>query len=678
MRYKSLPPSVRYASPSDAQDPVRPSSRPPSKRRMRDVLATIPIVLLLPALLLPFLGASAAVGGTLIASPAELAVLPTSGSAWTYLKGVADGSLGTPDLTNQDNKHAVRTLAVALVGNRLDSDAYRAKAHEAIMSAVGTERVGADNSILALGRQLGAYVLAADVIGMSGPDDATFRSWLSAIRTRELGGHGRYTSLKGTCEDSPHNWGTFACASLVAANRYLGDGAAIARSWAVFRGLTGDRSAYAGFQDLSTDVWACPGKAFTPDNALCPDDTVRYGAFVKDVTRGADPPTPDGAGLSYTAEILQGVALQAELLARAGYTDAWQRLKPAFAWAYRYGAINLSSVDYHVTWWANARLGTKMPTVPGLMGRVFGFTDWLYGSPTSGTVPTPVTTATPDRTSTPDSTQAPTPRPEATATPVSEPAGAPGTPQPTATPAPTVAPTPAATAEPTPAATAEPTPAATAEPTPDAPAGTLGDYRDAGPSVVSTSSGSNPTGRTLELPRPSGVSSGDLLVAAMSVRGRPAIDPPAGWRLIRLDRNGTVVSAATFVKVATGDEPATYAWTFDKSQAAAGVVVAVRNASSSSLVDAGETNPKSTWIDAPSVAGVDRGSLVLTAFTASTVTRITAPDSMSGLDSAGSAGGRSRTTTLVAAASLKEGDVPSTRARSSSTSAGVGQVLVIP
>ena len=65
---------------------------------MRDVLATIPIVLLLPALLLPFLAADASVGGTLIASPAELAVLPTSGSAWTNLKGVADGPLGTADL----------------------------------------------------------------------------------------------------------------------------------------------------------------------------------------------------------------------------------------------------------------------------------------------------------------------------------------------------------------------------------------------------------------------------------------------------------------------------------------------------------------------------------------------------------------------------------------------------
>ena len=338
MRYKSLPPAVRYTNP-DRPEPRPSDPRPDPTRlhRVRDALATIPLLLIVPALLLPFIPARASVGGALIASPSELAALPTSGAAWTYLKNTADGDLGAPDLTNQNNKHDVRTLAVALVANRLDSDAYRARTRSAILGAMGTERVGADNSILALGRQLGAYVLAADLIGLSGPDDAAFRTWLSAIRTRELGGHGRYVSLKGTCEDSPHNWGTFACASLLAANRYLGDDAAVERSWAVFRGLTGDRGSYAGFQDLASDIWACPGVAFTPANSGCPTDTVRYGAFVKDVTRGADPPTADGAGLSYTLEILQGVAFQAELLSRAGHPDAWSRLQPAFDWARRNG-----------------------------------------------------------------------------------------------------------------------------------------------------------------------------------------------------------------------------------------------------------------------------------------------------------------------------------------------------
>ena len=148
-------------------------------------------------------------------------------------------------------------------------------------------------------------------------------------------------------------------------------------------------SAYAGFETLSTDAWACPGVAFTPDNAGCPDDLVRHGAFVKDVTRGTDPPIASGAGLSYTLEILQGVALQAELLSRAGHPDAWNRLRPAFDWARRNGVLDLSSVGYHVTWWANERLGWNVTTRPAAMGRIFGFTDWLYGSPAAGSVPVP-------------------------------------------------------------------------------------------------------------------------------------------------------------------------------------------------------------------------------------------------------------------------------------------------
>jgi len=162
---------VRSQTPDPIARPVASARSAPRPRRLRDVLATLPIVLLIPALVLPFVIAEASVGGRMIASPAELAVLPTTGTAWTSMKAIADGSLGSADLTDQDNRHSVKTLGVALVANRLDSDSYRAKAKAAILSAIGTERVGADNSILSLGRQLGAYVLAADLIGMSGAED---------------------------------------------------------------------------------------------------------------------------------------------------------------------------------------------------------------------------------------------------------------------------------------------------------------------------------------------------------------------------------------------------------------------------------------------------------------------------------------------------------------------------
>ena len=659
MRYKSLPYSVRSATPTPSSTSDSPTRRQASDRprhRFRDIVATIPILLLIPALALPFVGAHASIGGTVIASPAELAVLPTTGGSWTYLKSVADGDLGLADLTDQNNKHDVRTLAVALVANRLDSEAYRAKARAAIMSAVGTERVGAYNSILALGRQLGAYVLAADLIDLSGTDGDRFRTWLSAIRTEYLGGHSRYTTLKGTCEDSPHNWGTFACASLLAANLYLGDDAAVARSWAVFRGLTGDRSSYAGFQDLSTDIWACPGVPFTPDNAGCPGDPVRYGAFVKDVTRGSDPPVADGAGLSYTLEILQGIALQAELLTRAGHPDAWARVRPAFDWARRNGALDLSSVGYHVTWWANRRLGWNLPTKPAVMGRVFGFTDWLYGSPTSGSVPVPT----------------PTPRPTAapagaTPAPAAAPTAAPGTPVPTT--APTSAPTTAPTPAPTPTG---PPPAAIA------PGLLLGGPRSAGVRIVSSSSAQVPTASELVLDAPTGVLPGDLLVAAVSVRGQPAISAPSGWQRVRIDANGTIAELATYVHVADVTEPTSYGWTFSRAQAAAGSMLVIRGAASDPIGDsAGKVNGRASWIVGPTSTSDRSGSLALGFFAPARATSITPPAGMIELDEVASTAGTYKTTLEVAGAAVDVGSLGAITATAAGSSASNAQVLII-
>jgi hypothetical protein len=661
LRYKSLPPSVRSASPAPISSP--PPVTPTRLHRIRDILATVPLLLFVPALMLPFIPARASIGGSLIASPQEIAVLPTSGTAWTYLKGVADGALGVPNLTDQDNKHDVKTLAVALVANRLNSDAYRTKARLAILGAVGTEVVGADNSILALGRQLGAYVLAADLIGLSGPEDLAFRTWLTGIRTRELGGHGRYRSLKGTCEDSPHNWGTFACASLIAANRYLGDDAAVARSWAVFRGLTGDRSAYAGFENLASDIWACPGVAFTPANSGCPADTVRHGAFVKDVTRGADPPTPSGDGLSYTAEILQGIALQAELLERAGYSGAWSRLRPAFEWARRNGALNMSSVDYHVTWWANERLGWTLGTRPAVMGRIFGYTDWLYGSPQSGTVPPPSPTSPPTPaptarpTSTPAPTQLPTAQPTASVTP---------TPTPTAAPTPTEAPTPT-----------PPQPTDTPAPTPEPPPA-IDPLARAGADIVGATAAQAPGASSIDLEMPAGVRPGDLLVAAIEARGQTSIDAPDGWQRLRSDEFSTTVQLATYVRSAGENEPSSYRWVLSRPNSVVAILVAVRGAGADAIDEAnGRTDAKRTSIPAPDGVADQDASLVLAIFGAARATSITPPGGMTEVEETAASSGRYKVTIEISAGAADRGSINGLIAAAGGKSATVSQLLVI-
>jgi hypothetical protein len=217
-----------------------------------------------------------------------------------------------------------------------------------------------------------------------------------------LGGHPRWTSIVRTHEDSTNNWGAFAGASRIAASLYLGDSADVARAATVVRGFLGDRTAYASFRgqvDASLypteAVWACSAASaeFVPVNGPCTRDGIDLdGAIVSDIWRDEDGlawPLPRGsAGISYTLESLQGLIVQLELLSRAGYPDAWEWSDGALR---RIGDLidrnaadggqgwDTSSVSRHVPWLLNARLGTSYPTEPAGFGRLFGYTDWLYG-----------------------------------------------------------------------------------------------------------------------------------------------------------------------------------------------------------------------------------------------------------------------------------------------------------
>ena len=330
-------------------------------------------------------------GDYLLIDRAALLARPTSGPAWEALQVVADGPSGRPRLRDQDERHGLTALAVALVYARTGDDSYRDKARRQIMRVVGTEREGAHNAVLALGRQLGSYVLAADFIGLDGEDDERFREWLGAIRTEDLAGHGRWTRLVGTHEDSANNWGAFAGASRIAASLYLGDTADVAAAAQVLRGFLGDPVAWPYFQPVEDSAsWACEPAKYAPVNPPCERGGIDLdGAIVRDISRGGDLTWPPGeTGISYTLESLQGLTLQAELLTVNGYGDAWtwsdRALRRAADVVTRSGrdggeTWNRSQVSYHVPWLLNARYGLDLPTEPAGQGRVFGYTDWLYG-----------------------------------------------------------------------------------------------------------------------------------------------------------------------------------------------------------------------------------------------------------------------------------------------------------
>jgi hypothetical protein len=354
---------------------------------------------------------AAAATDYLLMSRSELLARPTSGTAWNNLKSVANGSLGSPDLCDQDADHHLRTLAAALVYARTGTASYATKARGGVMAAIKTQKVGCGNAVLALGRQLTAYVLAADFADLSGTDDTTFKAWLKAIRTKDIGGHSTWDSLYTTHRISANNWGAHAGASFIAASLYIGDTANVGYAAVVTQGFLGDRAKYAKFahnldsQDMS---WSCASSASSaaPTNGTCTKSGVNVdGAFIADISRGGSVKSPPGEdGVKYQLESLQGVGLQVELLYQNGYTQAWnwsnKALKRAANVVTRSKSAggtgwNETNASKQMPWLFNKRYGTTIPTASSGMGRSIGFTDWLWGGGGGGGTPAPTPKPTP-------------------------------------------------------------------------------------------------------------------------------------------------------------------------------------------------------------------------------------------------------------------------------------------
>jgi hypothetical protein len=417
-------PGLRAPSPDSPAPSDDHGSRPwRTRRRTRASSAAAVSVGLVVALLVTvaaFSATASAAGGYILMPRSELLARPTSGTAWANLVDVANGSLGSADACDINSDHHLRTLAAALVFARTGDAAYGTKARAGVMAGMASQKDGCDQAVLSLGRQLTGYVLAADFANLSGADDTKFRAWLSAIRTKNIGGHSTRYALNRTHNISVNNWGAYAGASRIAADLYLGDGTDLAAAAKVTRGFLGDRAAYAGWdsnlqaEDLS---WSCSGATgFLPVNAPCTKSGVNLdGGVAADISRGGSlkwpPPT---TGVQYQLDSIQGLGLQVELLYRNGYATAWgwsdSALKRMAAMVTRSGNAggtgwNATNTSRQMPWLLNARYGTSIPTSWSGMGRGIGFTDWLYGNGGGSGVPKPVKTSKP--TAKPTSTPAP-------------------------------------------------------------------------------------------------------------------------------------------------------------------------------------------------------------------------------------------------------------------------------
>lgn len=323
--------------------------------------------------------------------------LPTSGNAWEKMRNVAYGSWGAADLKNQDNKHDINLLAGAFVYARTGDPALRSKVRDGILAAKRTLDESGEwqttNGVLAAGRQLGAYVIAADLIDLKNFDasaDNEFRSWLSGIRTTEIGTHGRWRTLTFTCENAAANWGTHACASRIAASLYLGDTADVNRAAAIIRAFFGERDAYPAdapgregyFAHTSSydSSWACDEQNWTGVNPDCEKSGVNIsGAFVEDASRGGGCCTLQGDGKQYSKEALQGLVASAEMLYRTGrYGDPYSWSDQALRRAIEFMLRSGWDTDTFAPWLLNVRYGTSYPVPSSGSGRMMSWGDWLY------------------------------------------------------------------------------------------------------------------------------------------------------------------------------------------------------------------------------------------------------------------------------------------------------------
>ncbi|HZD05704.1 MAG TPA: hypothetical protein VE173_12330 [Longimicrobiales bacterium] len=319
-------------------------------------------------------------------SPAELAELPTSGPAWDNLLSHANTACGTVDLTDQEQTANVCIMAKALVFARTGRTAYRTDVVQAITQIVTAPTY--TGRALSLGRELGAYVVAADLIDLPhyAPDlDTRFRSALRTLRTTYT--WGAASSLIDCNEKRPNNWGAHCGFTRAAIAVYLGDTADLARTAQVFKGYLGDRSSWAGFvyggpdHDLS---WQCdPTRPVGINPAGCSRDGLSLDGVLPDDQRRGGSFTTSPPKENYVWEALQGLLAQAVVLHRAGYpVFQWQdrALLRAVRWLHQVADYPAEGDDTWQPHIVNHYYGTSFPApVPARAGKNVGWTDWTHG-----------------------------------------------------------------------------------------------------------------------------------------------------------------------------------------------------------------------------------------------------------------------------------------------------------
>jgi hypothetical protein len=340
-------------------------------------------------------------------SAAKLRHLPTTGTAWERLLADAEADPGSADVADQDSGHDVAILAAALVCARTQRPELCDKARSGVVSAIGTERAG---RWLAVGRNLTAYVIAADVMGLRAdgdPESAGTRveTWIRSFETERLADNNTGEPAPFIPFASGSNASAQEGAAYAAVAAYLGDRAALERAWDAFRTYVCDPTAPDRERiDLHRGVeagWAYDDRhpcAVNPAGAAKQVPAGRPGAgqvlqvggaIINDMARGGDLAWPPGT-TQYPWVGLEGLVPAAVILQRAGY-PAFAVADRAVLRAVRY-LFDLQLSTASGRWFqerrsneiiqlVNVAYGARFPVdLPVGGGRTVGYTDWTHAT----------------------------------------------------------------------------------------------------------------------------------------------------------------------------------------------------------------------------------------------------------------------------------------------------------
>jgi hypothetical protein len=353
-------------------------------------------------------------------SPEEIRALPVAGdrgcdsrcsAAWTQLRQAATAAAGRPDLADVDERTGKLVLAKALVAVRLGDSALAAGLRNEVVKllslAIGTEK---GSTALAVGRNLAAYVIAADILDLAVTrpdfDETVFRPWLRSFTSQRF----ERRTLRSCHEDRPNNWGTQCGASRIAVAAYLDDRSEIARAADIFRGWLGDRRSYASFKfgaeafswmsdDCSRSAANCQPRPVNPPGATVNGHNVD-GVVADDQRRASGGFSWPPKYTYYSYGGMGGAVVQAGILQRFGF-DAWQwsdrALRRAVEWMYYNGEGKpkwdtcedankryvLDLVDH--AYGSDFIRRMECSADPSPLGRNIAWTSWTHQRPVSRT-----------------------------------------------------------------------------------------------------------------------------------------------------------------------------------------------------------------------------------------------------------------------------------------------------